>query len=166
MWPWPALWILCNICKGMSQVTWIYNSGRHYKFGQNYIKFRPKFRTRVSDFRIRPQFRHFLVYNELEKEKSNVKYILQLKKINKKNVYLAPKQKRENFYYDNLLKNLLKGFVRIFVFRLNFGFRPDFRLSGRVSDLCFGFLDSAIFSENFGHMYSMYVWCQMYDYVW
>ena len=87
---WPALWILCNICKGMSQVTWIYNSGRHYKFGQNYIKFRPKFRTRVSDFRIRPQFRHFLVYNELEKEKSNVKYVLQLKKINKKKCLSCP----------------------------------------------------------------------------
>src|SRR2546430_637088 len=39
-------------------------------------------------------------------------------------------------------------------FGQNFGFRPEFRISSRVSDQGFGLSDSAIVSDNFDNMYS------------
>ena len=40
-------------------------------------------------------------------------------------------------------------------FGQNFGFRPEFRISARVSDQGFGLSDSAIVSDNFNNMYNI-----------
>jgi hypothetical protein len=60
-----------------------------------------------------------------------------------------------NFFLTPLFRPYKKVFVRIFVFRLNFGFRPDFRLSARVSNQGFRTFGFSHNSDIFDNMYSV-----------